>query len=87
MPCPYTSKAQTAGETPALRNRLQLLPGSMKLNRPLQRQQQRQSQKRRQRRPAKGGRYKIYGGARLSVTQQIAGYYQALHFAGAFVDC
>jgi hypothetical protein len=50
--CPYACAAKTAGETPALRNQRQRLPGSMKLNRPLQKLHQQQ----RQRRPAKAGR-------------------------------
>src|SRR5271156_1079081 len=45
------NQLQGAGGTPALQNQRQRLPGSMKLNRPLQRRRQRQSQKRIQRRP------------------------------------
>jgi len=41
MPCPYKSETKTADGTLTLRNRRQLLPGSMKLNRPLQIQNQR----------------------------------------------
>jgi hypothetical protein len=54
VPCPYDGKGWRSEDRGyEFKNRLQLLPGSMNLNRPLQIQKQRQIQLQRQRRPPK----------------------------------
>src|SRR5271170_4285165 len=63
-------RSRAAGPPLQRQNRLQRLPGSMNLNRPLQVQRQEQ----RQTRPAKAGRYKCNGKNRGALVIRVGGF-------------